>query len=350
MPPRRSGAVDRRTLLGGAAGIGLAGLLAACGSSGEASDGSSSASSGGAFPATITHKYGSTRVTQAPQRVVVVGVIEQDALLALGVVPVATTKWFGEPGEIFPWAKDALGDADLPTVLDADDGIDVEKVASLSPDLIIGVYSGMTQKEYKLLSALAPTVAQPQDYVDYGTPWDVCLTMVGEAVGKPDEADALLTKTKSRISDAAADNPDFAGQSAVVVTPYEGLWVYGPEDLRGRLLADLGFSFPDSVSNPDADEFGWSLSEEQASKLADVGVVVWFDGDKMSKGMSAVWRQTDTYTEGRWFDLRSSDGYLYQAMSFLTPLSIPYVLKRYLPKLAAAADGDPATKVPSTTS
>ena len=52
-----------------------------------------------------------------------VGLREQDALLALGVVPVATTEWYGKhPGAIFPWAKDELGDAKSPTVLSNTDG------------------------------------------------------------------------------------------------------------------------------------------------------------------------------------------------------------------------------------
>ncbi len=37
------------------------------------------------------------------------GLVEQDALLALGIAPVATTAWFGDaPGAIFPWATEAL--------------------------------------------------------------------------------------------------------------------------------------------------------------------------------------------------------------------------------------------------
>ena len=51
------------------------------------------------------------------------GLREQDALLALGIVPVATTEWYGKhPGAIFPWAEEALGDAPKPEVLDFTDG------------------------------------------------------------------------------------------------------------------------------------------------------------------------------------------------------------------------------------
>jgi iron complex transport system substrate-binding protein len=83
-------------------------------------------------------------------------------LLALGVVPVATTEWFGEkPGALFPWAKAKLGDAAVPEVLKDKDGIQLEKIAAHRPDLIIGLYSGITADDYKKLTAIAPTVAQP---------------------------------------------------------------------------------------------------------------------------------------------------------------------------------------------
>jgi ABC-type Fe3+-hydroxamate transport system substrate-binding protein len=155
--------------------------------------------------------------------VAVVGLREQDALLALGVVPVATTEWYGEhPGAIFPWAKEELGDAEPPTVLSYRDGIEVEKVAATRPDVIIGVYSGMTKKEYETLSRLAPVIAQPKGEPDYGSAWQEETLIAGEAVGKPDEAQKLVDETERLIADAAAANPGFAGQRAAVVSDYQG--------------------------------------------------------------------------------------------------------------------------------
>ena len=94
--------LGRRVLGGAVVAVTLA-LLAACGGSDgvtPAASGSSAAAAD-AFPVSLENKYGTTTITKAPQRVVVVGLTEQDSLLALGVVPVATTKWFAEnPGEI----------------------------------------------------------------------------------------------------------------------------------------------------------------------------------------------------------------------------------------------------------
>jgi hypothetical protein len=46
----------------------------------------------------------------------------------------------------------------LPTVGAAE--IDVEAVAALEPDLIVGIYSFMDEATYELLSGIAPTVTQ----------------------------------------------------------------------------------------------------------------------------------------------------------------------------------------------
>src|SRR4029078_3681367 len=125
-----------------------------------------------AIPGALPHKYCATNggagharggCLRVSPRWVCVGLTEQDAVLALGVVPVAVTKCFGDaPGFIFPWAVDKLGDADLPEVLEDSNGVQVEKIPALRPDLIIGQYAGVTEKDYELLSKIAPTVAQPE--------------------------------------------------------------------------------------------------------------------------------------------------------------------------------------------
>lgn len=345
---------SRRAVLAGLSAMALAPALAACGDSDPGSspgggtadqDGPAAADS---FPVTISHKFGETTVDRAPTRVVCVGLTEQDALLAVGVVPVAVTEWFGEaPGFIFPWATAALDAAggDLPAVLSAADGVDVEKVASFAPDLIIGQYAGLTEKEYGLLSKIAPTVAQSGDYADYGAPWDEMALTIGTAVGKAEEMRSIVDDVKQQIAAAAAANPAFAGKKAMVVTPYEGLFVYGPEDPRSRMLTDLGFVFPDGVFGETGDEYGESISAERTSDLDQVDVVVWLDleTDEVIQG---IFEDTTTAAEGRWFDISEDDGDYYVAHSFVTPLSIPYVLERYVPQLAAAVDADPATVPP----
>ena len=137
-----------------------------------------------AFPVTIEHKFGETTIDAEPERVVSIGYNEHDFLLALGVVPVALRDWYGEqPNSVWPWAQDELGDA-TPEVLPSTD-LNFEQIAALDPDLIVGVWSGMTAEDYELLSAIAPTVAQPENYDDYGTPWQEQTLILG-AGHRPD--------------------------------------------------------------------------------------------------------------------------------------------------------------------
>jgi iron complex transport system substrate-binding protein len=342
---------SRRQVLAGLSALALAPTLAACGDDGGGGSSANAApgaqeSEKGAFPVTIAHKYGETTLDEAPTRVVCVGLTEQDALLALGIVPVAVTKWFGDaPGYIFPWAVDKLGDADLPEVLEDTNGVQIEKVAALRPDLIIGQYAGLTEKDYGLLSKIAPTVAPPHGYTDYGAPWDEMALNIGKAVGQPDQMQAIVDDVKQQIADQAAAHPEFQGKTAMVVTPYEGLFVYGPEDPRSRMLVDLGFAFPTELFGGDQSEFGESLSAERTSDLDQVDVAVWLDLES-DAAVKKVFDQTTSAAQGRWFDISADDGAYYVAHSFVTPLSIPYVLERYVPQLAAAVDADPSTVPP----
>ncbi|HEX7094320.1 MAG TPA: hypothetical protein VF183_00455 [Acidimicrobiales bacterium] len=49
--------------------------------------------------------------------------------------------------------------------------------------------------------------------------------------------------------------------------------------------------------------------------------------------------------DGRTVFLGHFDGHFAAALGFGSPLSLPYALDIALPRLAAAADGDPATEV-----
>src|SRR5918996_2951065 len=243
----------------------LALLLTAWGSDDDAppppAEGAAAGVEAGALPVTIEHKFGSTTVEEAPQRIVVAGLREQDSLLALGIVPVATTEWYGKhPGAIFPWAEHALGDAPRPEVLDFTDGIEFEKIAGLRPDLILAVYSGLTQKDYDTLSKIAPTIAQPPGQVGWGSSWQDEILTVGRAVGRPKHAEKLRAEAEAQLAATAAEHPEFEGQTAAVATPYQGVYVYGPQDARTRLLTELGFGFPEALNDVGGDDFGGQLS------------------------------------------------------------------------------------------
>jgi iron complex transport system substrate-binding protein len=298
-----------------------------------------------AFPRTIEHKYGSTTFESAPERIVTVGLLEQDALLALGVTPVGTTEWFGEyDGAVWPWAQEYLG-GEVPEVVGDATAVDFEQITGLEPDAIIALYAGLTQEQYDTLAAIAPTVAQPEAYVDYGIPWQELTETVGAIVGKADEAAALVADVEAEFDAAKEANPAFVGASSVVATPYEGIYVYGPEDVRGRLLTALGFVLPDGLVEATGESYGGNLSEENADML-DVDAIIWLDAADAEGDLGGpLYSSFDVHTQGREVHLNSFDDPLGGATSFVTVLSLPFLLDGLVPKLAAAIDGDPATEV-----
>ncbi|WP_421119835.1 ABC transporter substrate-binding protein [Aquihabitans daechungensis] len=239
--PSPSSSSRRASLLA----VGLAGslLLSACGSSGGGSDSSAASGSSGAtstsdasggFPVTVEHKYGETTIEEAPERIVTVGLTDQDAVLALGEVPIATTEWFGEQqGALWPWAQEQLEELDgqVPEVLDATDGVNIEAVAALKPDLITAMYTDLTEADYDKLSQIAPVITQSDGYVDYGIGWEEMTTQIGRAVGKSEEAEELVDDINGRLDAVLEDNPAFEGAQAVVATPYEGISSTGPRIL-----------------------------------------------------------------------------------------------------------------------
>jgi iron complex transport system substrate-binding protein len=299
----------------------------------------------GAYPVTIEHKWGSTTIDSARQRVVVAGYKEQDDCLALGVVPVATTAWFDLGGSeiVGPWATAALGDPPQPTLLKDADGINLEAIAGLAPDLIISIYSGLAKADYARLSEIAPTIAQPKDGADWSVSWDVQATMVGQALGRPRQMTALIEDAKKKVAEAAAANPEFARATGAAVSAYEGIWVYGAEDPRSRLLTDLGFQRPAGLDAAIGGQWGGDLSDEKVD-LLDVGALIWlYEGTgRQPVEANKAYASQAVHTQGRDLFSGPGDG-MYEAFSFLTVLSLGYLVDKLVPRLKNAVDGDPST-------
>ncbi|MFD7609318.1 iron-siderophore ABC transporter substrate-binding protein [Streptomyces sp. NPDC059828] len=315
----------------------------------SAKSGATASSGKSAFPVTLTHKYGSTTITAEPKRIVTVGLTDQDAVLALGKVPVGTTEWLGGyEGAIGPWARDELSGGRTPTVLkDTGTGPQVEKIAALRPDLILALYGGLTKEQYRSLSAFAPVVAQPKEYNDYGIPWQEQTKTIGRALGKEAEAVKAVESTEGEIAAEAQEHPEFKGASAVMATPYEGMFVFGSQDPRSRILTGLGLTLPGGLDKAIGDQFGANISKERTD-LLDQDAIVWIVGDPAKDTAKlhadASYKNLKVVREGREVFVDESSDYGH-ATSFVSVLSLPYVIERLSPQLSAAVDGKPGTQV-----
>ena len=327
-------------------------LLTGCGSSEDEEQSAAAASTPTAgeptFPQTVEHQFGTTTVDKKPERIVVVGLTEQDIVLQLGYKPVATTEWYGEqPSAVWPWAQEALGDA-KPEVLSNADGYELEKIATLRPDLIIGVNAGLEQKTYDQLSKLAPTIGTPKGGTQYFSPWDKQVELVAKALGMPERGAELIQGVKDSYAKVAAEHPEFAGKTATFSQNafYDGeIYVY-PEGLGTDFLSYLGFTINPKLTplakNP-GEQVG--VSEERLDVI-DADVIV-FATEKESdianlkkvptfKFLEAVKNKAAVYT----------DATLSGAMYFTTPLSFQYILDKLTPGLKDAVAGQsPETMV-----
>ncbi|WP_433531982.1 iron-siderophore ABC transporter substrate-binding protein [Micromonospora sp. CA-263727] len=297
-----------------------------------------------AFPTTLTHAFGTTTIASKPERIVVVGLKEQDYFLALGEVPVAIRDWYGGmPNATWPWAREQLGEA-KPEVL-ARAELDYEQIAALRPDVIVGLSSGMTQQEYDLLTKIAPTVAQPEGDGSWAVTWQQMTRAAGQITGRGTEAETLVAELEQRIASVADAYPALKGASTVFASTYEGqYYLFSPETTASKVLLDLGLTMSSEVTGlTDNANQSATISRERFD-LTDVDVAVWSEA-ATDPGVATL-LDDPLYTR---LDVRAQHREVFLgaeangALAFSSVLSLPYVLDRIVPALAAAVDGDPAT-------
>ena len=338
--------MDRRRFLGGVGAAAAALAVPACSSStGEATAPSSSAAA--AVPPTwdVRHRYGTTTVSGPPQRVVTLGQTDHDATIALGVVPIAVGGFLGSSYTPFrPWNDEGI--STRPPVLDMLE-IEFEKVAALAPDLILAVMSGVTKEDYAKLSLIAPTVAQPVDQEDWAVPYAPHTDLVGQALGKPADAERLVAELDAAFADVRAKNPSLASQTSICAEVYDGAFdVLGASAPRTQFLTQVGLTLDTSLAKLAGKGYNAPLSPEKVDLLDGVGVIVWSTDlgteDKLF-GNPLVKALTNT-REGRYVTAYNggNDDLLY-SMDWGSILSNRWAIDNALPRILLAADGDPAT-------
>ena len=308
----------------------------------------SSSGSGGDSGATIKHKFGTTKVPKNPKRIVTLGYNDHEFLLAMGVEPIAIRDWVGVgPVTKVPWAKDEIAAMKTkPKVIPRTD-LKPEEVIKLKPDLIISVFGGMKKREYDTLSKFAPVVAPPKQYVDFGVPWEEQALITGKAVGKEKEAEKLVADLEGRFDAAREEHPEFEGKSGIVPYAFPGEYgAYASEDLRSRFITKLGFKTPKEVDKLAGKEFYVEFSDEQF-RLMDQDMVLMYGGPRAKRKDiqgDKLYSRLDAVKEGRVVYMDNEDDLL-GAVGLSSPLSLPYALNEAVPRMAAAVDGDPKTKV-----
>ncbi|ARJ05670.1 periplasmic binding protein [Cnuibacter physcomitrellae] len=259
--------------------------LAGCSSSSGSDSSTAPASdSSGSFPVTVQSALGDVTIESAPERIVTLGWGSNDALLSMGIAPVGMAKqsYGGDENGVLPWTQeaiDSLGAAE-PTMITESDEPAYEEIQALKPDLILAVYSGLTQDQYDLLSQIAPTVAYPD--APWSTPWRDVVTTVGKAVGQEQKAADVLSSIDDEITTVASENPQFEGKSVAAAADFAGTFYgYSPSDPRVGFLNDLGFTNPQSVTDASTDgSFFFQLSNEKLDSLTSDVLVYYADSQE----------------------------------------------------------------------
>ncbi|MBA9002637.1 MULTISPECIES: ABC transporter substrate-binding protein [Thermomonospora] len=313
------------------------GLVAACG--GDTEEPAAGSAGSGAFPVTITHKLGTTTIKSEPKRIVALGEVDQDALLALGVQPVGMVELTGiQPDGLTPWNAPKLSGAKPKLLKAGDSGFKLEEIAALKPDLILAAGDFYIDKYYSKLSQLAPTTAYQTGPAE--DTWQQITQQVAKAVGKEAEGGKLVADVEAKINSVKGAHPELSGKGFAFAAafPSGNLGVMkSPDDISVKLLNQFGMVLPDEIKALPGEGFAAELSNEKLGVL-DVDVLIAhynddaatqkkFEGDRIFSGLDVVKR--GSYVA---LDLKS-----FWPLRTPTALAAPYVVDNVVPKIAQAA-------------
>lgn len=249
----------------------------------------------------IEHAMGVTQVPEHPKRVVVLTNEGTEALLSLGVKPVgAVRSWSGSP-----WYKHIEAEMVGVQVVGVENNVNLEMIAGLKPDLIIGTKFRQA-KIYPILSSIAPTVLSST----LRGQWQSNFSLYANTLNKQSEGEALLASYYQRIAVLKAQLGERSKQQISVIRfmPSQ-VRIYQKDSFSGRLLSQLGFARPPIQ---DVDEFAIkNVGKERISDFeGDVLLYFTFNNDSRN-GQKIVkewmneplWQGLDVVKRGQLYEI-----------------------------------------------
>lgn len=257
----------------------------------------------GEFPRTLTHAMGRTELKSAPKRVVVLDVGEFDNVVSLGVKPVGFA-----PSE---------GDAAIPSYLEKDAGspknvgtinnLNLEAIAGLKPDLILGSQLRAADK-YDELSKIAPTVFS----IRPGFTWKENYLLNAEALDRTDRAKTELAAYEAKAKKLGTDiGPNKPTISMVRYLP-DKIRLYAKASFIGTILEDTGLPRP---KNQQIDDLAAEISPEKIDEADADWIFTGVYGDvKATKRDTAqanpLWKNLKAVKAGQAKDVSDETWYL----------------------------------------
>jgi iron complex transport system substrate-binding protein len=196
---------------------------------------------------TVEWADGSAVVPASPERIVtVIGDIDLESLIALGMPPIASGTQDGTvEGGFAPHLADVTADVQP---LAWSDGVPYESIAALSPDIIF------SYGEFDQLSPIAPAVPSGSWI---GTEWREDFRYIAEVVGQGDQADEVLAELQTRIDEVSAAIADttegLTVVSAQVAFDHSQVYLEPADSFASAVLTDLGLELDPLVEGTSGD-------------------------------------------------------------------------------------------------
>lgn len=231
----------------------------------------------------ITHDLGTTEVSDAPQRIVVLEYSFVDTLAAVGVSPVGIAD-DDTRESIIPAYTAIIGDEWTSVGLRREPSL--ELIASLQPDLIIADTS-RHEAIYGALSEIAPTIVFDSLTGTYEVAIEAAKT-IAHAVGKDAEMAARLAEHTATMDAFKAEVGDVSDLSIqFMIDNGEGIFLHSPVSYNGSLLAWFGFK--SNMPTPDGHTYSEAIVQTSLEQLSEINPSVILRGKYTDPGLTDSW-------------------------------------------------------------